>query len=707
MSRPRPALVPQTAADAQRWQTLLFVPQFAFPRVAGLPTDAVIVDFQDAVPLSAKPAARAGLRDALEAGHLQSRPVIVRINERALPDEQRADLDALVGCPHVTVLMPTMIERPAELDALHAELLRREADAGLPAGTYRFLVLVETPGAQNRIADLAEAGGGRVIGLMLGGGDLFRLTGATKDAQTTLDLPRNRVVLAARAAGIAAFDTPYTGLHDAIGLERDALQSKRHGFDGKCCLHPDQLGVVARCLRPTLAERRWAARIEAARTEGSLRTMSDRVLGDDATPDADRDTDGMAVVEGQLVGPPHIKAAQRLLARHPGAPPAAPAATVRGRAVSHHLPGATAVGDLLANPYELTITAGMRDAWVQAFYTHDPAVTSVPYAAHLGLSDGERAPCPFSMALYLAVSMSATHGAIYHLGFRDARQHAPVQVGDTVWQRIRMKRVRNTGDGQRAVVTTTRELVRLQDGAVLFSVDKLELYRAQPTDLGAPAPPVQGAAQPERDPRWAILAAGSAAAWAERAHLPGLGRATERFTAGELLLHTLARPMGLSTNLNLSTQFLVTHPIHLDHHTHDLGEGQGIVVSGGLVISQMLGAVGRDVTHVIWERLVSANNVRPLAPTDTLGAVSFILDAREVPGRPDLEVLTLKSLGVKNLTPTRELAEAPLPRALFGAERLGAAAYDRLCQQHGAPYLEGHIVCDAVRHVVRVRAPAR
>ena len=152
MSRPRPALVPQTAADAQRWQTLLFVPQFAFPRVAGLPTDALIVDFQDAVPLSAKPAARAGLRDALEAGHLQSRPVIVRINERALPDEQRADLDALVGCPHV----------------LHAELLRREADAGLPAGTYRFLVLVETPGAQNRIADLAEAGGGRVIGLMLG-----------------------------------------------------------------------------------------------------------------------------------------------------------------------------------------------------------------------------------------------------------------------------------------------------------------------------------------------------------------------------------------------------------------------------------------------------------------------------------------------------------------------------------------------------------
>ena len=106
-------------------------------------------------------------------------------------------------------------------------------------------------------------------------------------------------------------------------------------------------------------------------------------------------------------------------------------------------------------------------------------------------------------------------------------------------------------------------------------------------------------------------------------------------------------------------------------------------------------------------RWASANNVRPLAPTDTLGAVSFILDAREVPGRPDLEVLTLKSLGVKNLTPTRELAEAPLPRALFGAERLGSAAYDRLCRQHGAPYLEGRIVCDAVRHVVRVRAPAR
>ena len=87
---------------------------------------------------------------------------------------------------------------------------------------------------------------------------------------------------------------------------RHTLQAKRHGFDGKACLHPDQLAIVGRCLRPTMPELAWAARIDHARRVGALHTMSRRVLGDDATPEADRNTDGMAIVEGVLVGPPRV-----------------------------------------------------------------------------------------------------------------------------------------------------------------------------------------------------------------------------------------------------------------------------------------------------------------------------------------------------------------------------------------------------------------
>ena len=693
-----------TAADARRWRTLLFVPQFAFDDVGELDADAIIVDFQDAVPMSAKATAREGLRDALEAGQLRSCPVIVRINERALLFEQQGDLQALVGCPHVSVLMPTMVEAPSELDQLHETLLAHELRAGIKPGSYRFIVLIETPSAFARIHDIAASGGGRIIGLFLGGGDFFRLTGAIIDSDSTIDYPRNKLIMAARANGLAAYDTPYTSIRDPIGLEQDALQAKRHGFDGKACLHPNQLAIVDRCLRPTMTELAWARRIEEARTNGELRTLSRRVLGDEANPAADRSTDGMAIVDGQLVGPPHIKAAQRLLGSEPTSPPRNDTVRVRGRVVSHQLHGTYGVGDELENPYELTITPGMRDAWVQAFYTHDPAATSVPYATQLGLSDGVRMPCPFHMALYLAVSMSATHGAIYHLGFRQGRQHAPVLVGDTIRQRIRMRSIRNTGDGKRAVVTTSRELVRLSDDEVIFSVDKLELYRVQPANLGRPSPFVGDDAEPEADERWPALLRGSQEAAAARAHIPGLGCSPEQFSAGDLLLHTLARPMGISTNLALSTQFLVTHPIHLDHHTHDLGTGHGIVVSGGLVIGQMLGAVGRDLTHIIWEQLVSANNIRPLAPTDTLGAVSYVISSREVSGRPDLEVLTVKSLGLKNVSPSRELEGGELPLALFGRQRLGAADYDALCRKHGAMHLEGRITCDAVRHIVRLRS---
>ncbi len=694
----------QSVISAQNWRTLLFLPQFAFERSYRVPADAFIVDLQDAVPLSAKKAARVGMSRALTNGDLSSKPVVVRINETALGAEHCADLDAVVGHRGVFAIMPTMMEHPSELDALDADLSRREQEANLPSGYYRLLPLIETPGALNRAPEFALAGGGRTIGLVLGHGDLFRLTGARPQSETTLDYPRNAVVYAARAAGIAAFDTPYTKIRDRVDLERESTLAKVHGFDGKCCVHPDQLEVVERCLRPAPDELAWARRVEEARRLGELRTLARRLASDGHGDASDRATDGMALVDGQLVGPPHIKAAQKILQNCPRPPAKDDAQQIVGRVVDHSLKGATRVGDELENPYEQTITAGMRNLWLQSFYTHDPAVSSVPFAETLGLTETGRLPCPFMLGLYLCVTMSSTHGALYHLGFRDAQQLAPIMVGDTVYQRIRLKRVRNTSDGRRAVVTTTRELVSLTTSQTLFRVDKLELYASQPHDLGvAPTTLDLSAAPPTTAPGWSTLVSGLDQALEVRADLPGLGRPTHSFAAGDLLLHSFARPMGISTNLALSTRFLVTHPIHLDHHAHDLGDGQGIVVSGGLVISQVLGAVSRDVSHVVWQSVISANNVRPVAPTDTVGALTHVTAVEPVPGCENLEVLVMKSIGVKNLTPSKELKELALPAEFFGLSSGGGGAYDAMCRKWGLEILEGRVVCDIVRRVVRVK----
>ena len=680
------------------WRSLLFVPQFAFAQAARLEADCFIIDLQDAVPLAAKDSARAGLIEAMRGGVFGGRPVIVRINEAPLPELHEADLDACVGLPGVTGLMPTVTTSPEELEALHARLSALEDARGLARGHTRLLPLLETPAAVLEARRMALAGGGRNLGLMLGHGDLFRFTGALPHAELTLNHPRNTVVLAARAAGIEPFDTPYTNLGDRIGLEQHTQQAHVHGFTGKCCLHPDQLDTVNRGMAPTAAELTWARRVTQAQQHGALATLTRKLPGlaesrDDGAPA----TEGMARLDGQLIGPPHLKAAHRMLALASTAEPAAdPGERVRGRRITHALDRPPRLDDVLPNPYEMTASAGMRDLWVQCFYSHDRIVTSAPFAARLGLCTPDTHALPFMMGLYLACCMSSTHGAIYHLGFRQARQLAPLRVGDTYRQDIQVRQVRNTADGKRAVVTTHRRLVRVEDGVTVLSLDKRELYHRQPESFT----PSAEAARLDAEER-AAAQDFRAGLLRRAATLPPSGEVA--LAPGELLLHGFARPLGVTANLALSTQFLVTHPIHLDHHRFDLGHGRGVVVSGGLVVALTLAAAARDLHEVVWEELLAADNLRPVAPTQTLGALSYVLSQAPVEGAEHLEELVVRTLGVLDLTPSAELADEPLPRALFTLEDERPSAYDAFCRRHGLLALEGRVACVATRRLLRLR----
>jgi citrate lyase subunit beta/citryl-CoA lyase len=682
------------------WKTLLFLPQFAFEKAWQMDVDCFIVDFQDAVPLPVKAAVREGLKTALSKGELGDRPIVVRINENAIPDEQKLDLDAVVGLAGVSALMPTMIERADELDALHLELLRRERSLGLKEGSTKLLPLIETPGAILRVDSIAQSGGGRIIGIFLGHGDLFRLTGAIPHGHTTMDYPRNAVLFAARANGIAAFDTPYTKVSDVIGLEREAREAKRHGFDGKACIHRQQLSVVKRCMLPSAEEIAWAGRVELARKEGLLDTLAKKLNEQGKKEKANRQTDGMALVDGQLVGPPHIKAAQRILNIATGRD--LPAVGRKGRIVHHRSDAEIKPGAVIANPYELTVTEGMLDLWLQSFYTHNPGHTSRLFSSDLLPGSRQVMPVPFMMALYLCVSMSDTHGAIYHLGFRNARLVKSIHTGDTVRQKITMLSVRNTGDGKRSVVTTLRELINVETDEVVFSTEKMELYAAQPASFGPKESTIDYMAR--------FISADSfretaVSAWmkAKDSRMQWEGYSSSRLTVckEEVLLHSFARPLGVTANLALSTRFLVTHPIHLDHRLYDQGEGLGVVVSGGLVISLILGAASRDFSHVIWEELLAANNVRTVSPNETVGAFSVIIDQQPYPGNPSLEVLVVKTIGVKNISPTVDMPEMIIPEALLKPIVGGGSKYDDLCKAFHLPALDGKIVGEVLRRVVR------
>jgi citrate lyase subunit beta/citryl-CoA lyase len=344
----------------------------------------------------------------------------------------------------------------------------------------------------------------------------------------------------------------------------------------------------------------------------------------------------------------------------------------------------------------------MLDLWLQSFYTHNPAHTSSVFSKEMNGKSGGVMPVPFMMALYLCVSMSDTHGAIYHLGFRKAHMINPIHTGDTVRQKITILSVRNTADGKRSVVTTLRELVNVESDEVVFRTEKMELYAAQRANFGSSAsvPDYTASLKDENCFRDAAVS-GWLKARSLRLSWSGFTGSRLRVNREEVLLHSFARPLGVSANLALSTRFLVTHPIHLDHRVYDQGEGLGVVVSGGLVISLILGAASRDFSHVVWEELIAANNVRTVSPNETVGAFSVIIDQQPYPGNESLEVLVVKTIGVKNISPTMDMSELIIPDALLKPMVGGGSKYDDLCKAFHIPALEGKVVGEVLRRIVR------
>ena len=99
------------------------------------------------------------------------------------------------------------------------------------------------------------------------------------------------ILIAARAAGIAAFDGVYNRLDDEAGLAAECAESRRLGFDGKSLIHPDQITACHAAFAPSADEISRAERLIAAGTGGAER------------------------FEGAMIEAMHVEAAKRLLVR--------------------------------------------------------------------------------------------------------------------------------------------------------------------------------------------------------------------------------------------------------------------------------------------------------------------------------------------------------------------------------------------------------
>jgi citrate lyase subunit beta/citryl-CoA lyase len=253
-------------------RSFLFAPGNVARRVEKaltLEADVVIVDLEDSVARAEKAATRSSVAAALKRPR-RGRGY-VRVNAPSTPF-CFGDLNEVLHAGVEGVVLPK-VESAADLHAIDWLIWNLERDRGIAEGSIDLMPQLETAAGLHRIDRVLQArslrpykGPWRVKRVAFGAADYGHELGLTVGVEETeLVEARARVVLASRAAGLEGpIDSPWFHLKDATGFARALERSRRSGFQGRLCVHPDQIAPVNAAYLPSEQELARAERIVAA-----------------------------------------------------------------------------------------------------------------------------------------------------------------------------------------------------------------------------------------------------------------------------------------------------------------------------------------------------------------------------------------------------------------------------------------------------------
>jgi citrate lyase beta subunit len=273
-------------------RTLLFVsaerPE-RFDKAMASGADVVCIDLEDAVHPDRKDAARNAAMAYLlgrAKGNGGGSRLGLRINTSKTLVGLRDVMAIAEAGVHMDVLLGPKAESSHELEAMHA---------WLPQAFTELVALVETPLGVERATEIAAAArhaAPRLSALMLGGADLSMELGARFDWDGLLSA-RGRLVNAARAWGLQAWDVPFIAIADEPGLVQETRRVLDMGFDCKAAIHPNQIAPMHGVFQPSQVEILWAQGVCAAAVGGH----------------------GAFLYEGRMVDTPLLRRAERILQR--------------------------------------------------------------------------------------------------------------------------------------------------------------------------------------------------------------------------------------------------------------------------------------------------------------------------------------------------------------------------------------------------------
>jgi citrate lyase subunit beta / citryl-CoA lyase len=286
-------------------RSLLFVPADSERKLAkalSAGADALILDLEDSVSAERRPQARALAAEFItSARQASSRPLLyVRVNPLDSADVE-ADIAGVMPAGPDGIVQPKP-NSGQDVHRLSIALGHAEERAGVRDRPARILPIVtETPASVLQLSTYIGASS-RTIGMSWGAEDLSAVVGSLSSRRaggrgltSPYRLVRDLCLLTAAATDVEPIDTVFVDFRDEAGLKRECEEAAQDGFTGKMAIHPDQLAVINEIFTPSAIE------IEHAQT--IIRVFAEN-------PGA-----GVASLDGKMLDQPHLKLAQKVLAR--------------------------------------------------------------------------------------------------------------------------------------------------------------------------------------------------------------------------------------------------------------------------------------------------------------------------------------------------------------------------------------------------------
>lgn len=263
--------------------------------------DALFVDLEDSVSLDNKENARKLTTGFLkEVQSEMNRPLLfVRVN--AFETElTNSDLAAVMAAKPDGIVLPKS-EHGQDVTRLDTLLRVHEADNDLDDGITEIVAIITETAIGTINAGTYRKSSKRLRAVAWGAEDLSADIGAPRrrhDDGTYRDLfryARIQTLLGAVAAGVDSIDTVYPDFRDDKGMETECREGMYDGFTGKMAIHPAQVPIINEVFTPSEEEiARSQAIVDAFKAAGNP---------------------GVLAVDGEMLDRPHLRKAQKLLAR--------------------------------------------------------------------------------------------------------------------------------------------------------------------------------------------------------------------------------------------------------------------------------------------------------------------------------------------------------------------------------------------------------